>query len=903
MILIVLGYISRWFFSYFYSEKVFFLLCTIVLSTTVASAQVKISGKLVDAAKKPVSNVSVGYKRVAGAALVGFTRSGADGSFQFESKITDADSIQLEFNHMSYAKYAVVVANKNASYTYVLALQAKEIQEVKAANLPIFKRKDTINYNVAAFTSSQDRVIADIIRKLPGVEMEGDKILYQGKPIQKYMVNNLDLMEGRYAMINKNLPADAVRNVQIVENDQPIKLLDSVVFSDQASLNLELKRFTSTGSGKVGIGASPLLWDVNVTPMTFGQKFQMLNSFQSNNVGVDVAKDLRAFYTGGTGAYFTNKDVNISEGPSYIRLRDVPSPGFEERKWLDNKIFLWSTNVLLKLDNDVEVKGNISYYDDTKMRTGFTATQIFTAEETILNSEAVDNRYRINNLDLGATIEKNEKSLFLRNVVKYRKRWNSDLGMVLLNEDRPIRQQSTITDEVFKNSLAIGRFIGKQLFNINSSLEWRTTPQRLHVMPGQFEDLLNDGNPFDRVQQLVQFEGLDWKNNMSFTRRWKNVRFSPIVSLDYNRNHLQTDIGLEDGVESRLLGNDFFNDMTNSQARLGVDMGLGFETARWKLSLATPYSAYYFNVNQQGGQTLNNEFRNTFNPRATATYIANAKHQLSARVSGGNQFGGLDNFYNGFIISEYRNIQRYDARLLGSKGVNGSVGYNYKNTLKANFAHVEYRYDAAVRDYIYETQVDSLGRLRTGIANRESQNQSHQLGGGLSHFFASAKTVVKLNGRTAWSASDYLLNEVLGRQKTVHYAADLEIMNNLSSVVGADYKTSIGRTQNTFAAGGSNTIFYNNHFLTVMIYPTELQTIMLSNSYYHNNIVGQADQFFMDATYRITVGKRKIDLELIAQNLLNNNQYVQQITTDYQLIQSSFELRPRQFILSTKFRF
>src|SRR5690606_28278686 len=187
--------------------------------------------------------------------------------------------------------------------------------EIKVGNMPIYKRKDTINYDVNAFTSKQDRVIADIIKKLPGIEMRGDQILYQGKPIQKYMVNNLDLMEGRYGMINNNLPADAVKNVQVVENDQPIKILDSLVFSDRASLNLELKKFTSTGSGKVGVGLAPLLWDVNVTPMTFGKTFQMLNSFQSNNTGHDVAKDLRPFYTG--GGYFRTR-ATVQNGPSYL---------------------------------------------------------------------------------------------------------------------------------------------------------------------------------------------------------------------------------------------------------------------------------------------------------------------------------------------------------------------------------------------------------------------------------------------------------------------------------------------------------------------------------------------------------------------------------------------------------
>ena len=262
------------------------------------TSQTVISGKLIGEEQQPVANVSVSYRRVGSPAILGFSKSKEDGTYRIEVKVKDVDSVQVEFSHMSYAKRTVVVLNHTAQYSYQLENQAQEIKEVRVDNMPIFRRKDTINYQVNAFTSKQDRVIADIIRKLPGITMVADEIFYQGRPIQKYMVNNLDLMGGRYGMINNNLPADAVKNVQVVENDQPIKILDSLVFSNEASLNLELKKFTSTGSGKIGAGFSPILWDVNLTPMTFGKTFQMLNSFQTNNTGHDAAKDLRSFYTG-----------------------------------------------------------------------------------------------------------------------------------------------------------------------------------------------------------------------------------------------------------------------------------------------------------------------------------------------------------------------------------------------------------------------------------------------------------------------------------------------------------------------------------------------------------------------------------------------------------------------------
>lgn len=269
-------------------------------------------------------------------------------------KPLDTDSLQLHFSHLGYVQKSVLVANRIGDGAYTLQAKARQLEKVELAKLPVHKRKDTVNYEVGAFVSPEDRVIADIIRKLPGIEIENNVILYQGKPIQKYMVNNLDL---------------------------------------------------------------------NVTPMTFGKTFQMLNSFQTNNTGDDVARDLNSYYSG--NSFFGNQS-NIGEGPSYVAVRNVSSPGFDEKKWLDNRIFLFSTNVLQKLRDGLEIKGNISYHKDTRDRKGFTATQYFTGEDILVSRETVSNRYHIDMLDAGALIEKNEQNIYLRNYLKYRQRWNQD---------------------------------------------------------------------------------------------------------------------------------------------------------------------------------------------------------------------------------------------------------------------------------------------------------------------------------------------------------------------------------------------------------------------------------------------------------------------------------------------
>lgn len=858
------------------------------------SAQTIISGILLDEQKKPVPNVSVSYKKIGSQAILGFGRTTEEGIFKLNIKPVDTDSLSLVFNHMSYARKTINVPLKTADYTFTLEVEAREFETITVKQRPITMHNDTINYNVNAFTSQQDRVIADIIKKLPGVEVVGNEILYQGKPIQKYMVNNLDLMEGRYGIINNNLPADAVRSVQIIENNQPIKILDSLVFSDRASLNLELKKFTSTGTGKAGVGTSPALWLANLTPMTFGKSFQMLNSFQTNNIGLDVSRDLRAFYTGGN--YF-GSGTNAGAAPSYISVRGVSTPGFDQRRWLDNKIFLASTNLLQKLKNGMEIKGNASYYDDTQNRRGVTSTQYFTSQELILNTEEINNRHRTNALDVGLLLEKNEKSVYLKNTLKFNKRWNTDLGQLLFNSQTPIEQRRSFTDMTLFNHFSAARFIGKQLVNINSNLEYHHTPQRLWVSPGQFEAVLNQNEPFDAMQQNVLFKGFSWNNGLSFTRRLRGFRLNPALALKYQSNRLDSFIETD---KKRLEGGLYTNHTTNGLLETALRLGFMWENNFWKISGQIPFSINNYRI---GIAEQKNLTRTTFKPGANVTYLLNSKNEISWNGSAGNSFGGLNNFYDAYIISQYRNMQRYEARLLGTDDLGTGLYYRFKNTLKAQFANLSYNYSQSSRDYIFNTQLDSLGRNTTQINDQISRSSSHRISGGASVFLNKSKTVVRLSASTSRTQADYLLNNVMGKQHSNSYNTTLEFINNYFSKLSADYNTSFGQTNNRLQGNRTNKLIFINHFLNLVYSPTTNQSVSVSNSYYRNNIPSQKKQYFLDATYRYTFRKWKTDLEFTAYNLLNNSSYVQQFSSTYELVQSRFDLRPRQFFVSTMFRF
>jgi hypothetical protein len=879
-------------------DQLFFTVMFILISVH-SFAQTVITGKLLTEDQKPIANVTVSYKKIGSPALLGFSKSDVEGIFKLTVKVIDVDSVQLDFNHLSYAKRSVHVVNATAHYAYILKAEVRKIQEVKLADVPVYNRKDTINYNVASFTGKQDRVIADIIKKLPGIEMRGGQILYQGEPIQQYRVNGLDMIGGRYGLINQNLPADAVLKVQILENHQPVKMLDKLVFSNRATLNLQLKKFTTTGTGKIGLGATPALWDANLTPMTFAKTFQILNSLQTNNIGDDVSQQLKPFYSG-TG-YFTARS-SFSDGPTYLSIREVATPDFDQKKWLDNQIFLMSSNMIQKLKNGVEVKGNLSYFHDDRKLQGTTMTQYFTSDEVIQNQEMVDNSYGVDELNIGVLVEKNESNIYLRNSTNYRKHWNNSVGNILLNKITTIYQDKRFSDEAFLNAFSLGRFIGKQLVNITSTVEWHSTPQRLSVSPGQFESLINAGKPYDHMGQIVLFKSFNFENGVSLSRKIKRWTISPSVNLNYNNSKLNSHIQVKEQNDVRVLDTGYFNDMNNAQLQLRMALEMRKEVRKFIYSFNLPFSQYYYNVRHQGEQRLKNEFRSSWNPSASVTYLLNSKNSIGTNLLSGRNFGGLDNFYSGYIINQYRSMQKYNARLLKDEDLSTGVNYQYKNTSKAIFANLAYNFRKSWRDYMFSTVLDSLGRSTTSITNRHGQRLSQGISGGLSKLFVSIKTVAKLNGNFSWSTSDYLLNEQLVKQHVNSQSFTFELINSSSSLVSGDYRVSMGRTHNRLADGLRNELLYNNHFFNLVFAPHDRHLISLSNSLYANNLKAQKSQYFMDATYRFRLSHWRTDLEFTASNILNNKNYLQQFSSDYELIQSYFELRARQFLISMKFK-
>ena len=153
------------------------------------------------------------------------------------------EPLRLVFSCMGYETLERTVDDPAQPVDVRLREKAFELKEVVVRVPPVRALGDTLLYDVASFRSQSDRSIEDVIKRLPGIRVEDDgRIYYNGEAINKFYIENLDLLGGRYAIATRNISPDDIASVSVYENHQPVQALKDLKVSDRAALNLTLKR-------------------------------------------------------------------------------------------------------------------------------------------------------------------------------------------------------------------------------------------------------------------------------------------------------------------------------------------------------------------------------------------------------------------------------------------------------------------------------------------------------------------------------------------------------------------------------------------------------------------------------------------------------------------------------------
>ena len=235
-----------------------FVLYSLFFISFLASAQVRVTGRITDLQQKPVGDVIV--KLMIGNRTLAFTSTNAKGEYVLKLKETPKNEVLLMFNHISYEKESesLVLKEKETKMDRMLTPKTISLKEVTVKSNPLRQLGDTLTHRLASFLGKGDVTLEDGLKRLPGVDVsKNGAISYMGKPISQFNIEGLDLLGGKYNLATKNIPADYVTDVEIVRNHHSRKV-EKDVPSNEVSMNIKLsKKAKFKPFGQEEIGASP----------------------------------------------------------------------------------------------------------------------------------------------------------------------------------------------------------------------------------------------------------------------------------------------------------------------------------------------------------------------------------------------------------------------------------------------------------------------------------------------------------------------------------------------------------------------------------------------------------------------------------------------------------------------
>ena len=895
-------------------------LAFLLIFTTLIFAQKTISGKVYGEDKKPLPSASVTIEEIGKNAILSYAITDSKGNYSVTFTSKDA-KVNVKVKAFNYKTTINQYDNATQTLNFTLEEQATEIKEVKLKTKLVTKRGDTISYDLKSFESKADRTLADVLKKMPGVEVNKDgSILYQGEPINKFYVNGKDLMEGGYGTINNSLPKDAVQKVEIMENHQPVKILQDKVASENAAINVKLKNsVTMTGRGEASLGVAPSLWNLKLSPMLFTPKVQWVLNYKTNNIGDQVEREnqIMAF-----GNRFEGVRRNFSEN-SWLNVENAATPtNIPVNRYLFNNVHYLSANLLTSLSKDWEFKANTSYTNNAIDRESVVNT--YDAIGNLTNRTSIANNFYTNQAKGEIIFSKNANKSFFKNTTTYNGLWNTDVAKTVnvINSD----QRNKTPSNNFQNSLSAIIPWKEKLVNVMSFISYRDDKQDLFINPAKYvPSLQTEAQNSDMIHQFLNLKTLETIHSASVGFSKNSWTFTPEVGVNYTTNKLITDLNGETSGGVQNFGINYENNLKFKSLKPYAQMMANFKKGGFEANLTFPVN--FNNITATDSQSLDKSLNKvTYEPRLFARYDLTSFWKISAFSGISNSFGTINDIYSGKILLSTNNLSTKDTDIQQSTSKFVGSALEYRNPLNNIFFNVRYNFNDRSNNISYRNFLNiSTQQLTVKGYNLENVGNSNSIRTELGKYFPKFKTNASVGYSYSLGKSQQLQAILITTSddisnfpppteadfqnvKSNNQGITFKFNNNYFSWLSVDYNASLSFVKSEIFGTKytENTSKNFNHTLSTYLYPIKDHTIGFTWDELQFQNAGETKKnSFYDISYQYSLVQEKMDIELKVVNIANTNVF-EDIRFDSQLNQvrqTSVNIRPRQVLLTVKFNF
>ncbi|MCG1035326.1 outer membrane beta-barrel protein [Polaribacter sargassicola] len=332
-------------------KKKLILIC--IFLSTIAYSQTKkfsISGIIKSQEDSELlESATVHAERLKDSSIVSYTISEANGSFNLVGETGDS-KVKLVVSFIGFQPYSKIIDVKNQNLGDLLLQTENSLDAVVIrSSAPITIKKDTLEFNVKSFKTKADANVEDLLKKLPGVEVDNEgAITVNGKSVDKILVNGKPFFGNDPTITTRNLTKDIIEKIQISDtknNAQAFSGEDSD--GENKTINLTIKKENNKGYfGKVATGAGT---DKRYEYAGMGTRFQgterigllaggnNINSpgFSFGNQRLQFGGNNRSF--GGGQGIVTSNNYGLNYINSFGKIFEFSGDYFYKNSESDNK--------------------------------------------------------------------------------------------------------------------------------------------------------------------------------------------------------------------------------------------------------------------------------------------------------------------------------------------------------------------------------------------------------------------------------------------------------------------------------------------------------------------------------------------------------------------------------------
>ncbi len=850
-----------------------------------------VRGTVTDPSKKPVPFCNVFVQR--DSVLVKLTATDKLGRFDLAP--LDTGNYQLSVTSIGFRKH-VQYLRLDVSVIFVeINLLPDTVlldQVIIRGPGPVQVKGDTVVYDATQFALGDEVALSDLLKKLPGITVEDDgKVKFQGKEVKKIKVEDDDLFDEKYQILTKNLPADLVEQVEVLQNFSDNRLLKNIEDSEDVAINLKLKKDrkqTLFGDARVQSDMHER-YEAQGNVVSFSGRLRLYGIANTNNTGEDP-----------TG----NADQLIQEPPSQrIPGRDVSSQylvpverpsiaQFKRNRYYFNDALLGSLQGIYRPSKNVKLIFHGYSFNEGADLVVANRREYFAPTDTLLFDEAANAHSADSHRFLRGVIELDPAAAFN---IRYSARFQAHQGA--------INQQSNLNQNGVSEILDSRTHKTDHLLTLTHRLSEITAltldlrylfdsrPQEYFIDGNLLSDYFITSPASDSLTQFADIPTRFWGGELNLYRKAKSGKIG--IRLGYE--------GLDQEITSALSSTQSAlssNYVVSEQHKTYVEGYYAWKLGRIILTPSASIQLLDFTLSDRGTDPLV-----FFNPRLGLRWQLTEKSRLTAVYVAGRTTSTLVQLTKAPLLHDYNllavndtSFRKFDTRTLlaGYEFADWGAGFSFF----VNFLHNEtpsaYLVNADIEpNYVVNTQnqvadrnFSSLSFTLDKFLKSLHSNLKFRWSFNYMDFLTSTESV-KASTNAGGHYVEISLRTGLTDPFNFHIGSVLEFASSSSSLIEARNLNSL--------------VYFDVYFAAIQ---RRLGITLHAERYELNSIDGQPKFHFLDlsARYSVTPANR-FTLMLKGRNLLNETTFGQRHVS-YQAITTTVnQLIPRYVMAGVEFKF